>query len=408
MMKGSDAFERSLREALESYEVPYNSADWAQLERQLDQEKKMGPWRSGSAGMYALMLGGALAVATTAHLWYAGHDLPAGGATITIHDEAPATRPDVPVVQKDADDLVAEHVSTERTIPSGRSANTGPKGPASGKTPVADGPEPVAEAPKTSVSIKASVSEGCPGARVDFAAENMPENGIHLWNFGDGSFSNKPDPSHTFTKPGTYKVMLSYPSMGGGNFASEPASDRIVIHDVPEAGFDHQLHIHENAVPTVHFENRSTGGRTFLWEFGDGTVSTEAHPDHVFKQKGDHTVTLTVFNAKGCVDRTERVVTVPFDYNLLAAKTFSPNGDGVEDVFIPEALRTLGVRFQFSVFDPRTGRSVFETTDPKRAWNGRIDNKGEPCAPGDYVWMVEMKDGERFGGSYNGTVTLVR
>src|SRR5690606_7989344 len=170
MMKGSDAFERSLREALESYEVPYNSADWAQLERQLDQEKKIGPWRSGTAGMYALMLGGALAVATTAHLWYASQDLPTGGATIASHDEGPTTRPDVPAVahdvpvvaQKGADDLVTQRISAERSVPSAPPANTGstgrPEDPASGTTPVAEGLESATEAPKTSVSIKASVS----------------------------------------------------------------------------------------------------------------------------------------------------------------------------------------------------------------------------------------------------------
>jgi hypothetical protein len=80
----------------------------------------------------------------------------------------------------------------------------------------------------------------------------------------------------------------------------------------------------------------------------------------------------------------------------------------VDDVFIPEALRSLGVRFKLSIHDPRTGQLVYETTDAQRPWNGRIANKGDWCTTGDYVWMVEMKDGEKLGGTYNGTIGLLR
>jgi gliding motility-associated-like protein len=181
-----------------------------------------------------------------------------------------------------------------------------------------------------------------------------------------------------------------------------------VIHEVPEASFNFLKQEYENTVPSVHFENRSQGGMSYHWDFGDGGTSEVAHPDHVFKTKGAYHVTLTVTNGKGCEDRTERTVRIDADYDLLAAKTFSPNGDGVDDTFIPEALRTLGVKFTMTVHDPRTGQQVFESTDPQKPWNGRIGGRGEACSPGDYVWMVEMRDGDKLGGTYNGSVSLLR
>ena len=102
------------------------------------------------------------------------------------------------------------------------------------------------------------------------------------------------------------------------------------------------------------------------------------------------------------------MVRIKEDYNLLAAPAFSPNGDGVEENFIPEALKTLNRRFRMTVVDPATGALLFETNDAKRPWNGRVNGTGAPCATGDYVWMVEMKDGEALGGTYNGTVSLLR
>jgi hypothetical protein len=37
-----------------------------------------------------------------------------------------------------------------------------------------------------------------------------------------------------------------------------------------------------------------------------------------------------------------------------------------------------------------------------------VGNKGSLCPAGEYVWMVEMKDGEKLGGTYTGKVNLLR
>lgn len=413
-MKGYDPFERSVREALGSYEVPYNSADWAQLERRLDSGS--GGGRSLSTGLIALLLGGVLV--TSGVVWtLVKEDTGGAAAEATVPNspeptadhgkalaETPVTEPGSATDLHPAETTV--HAATTRT--SQAATRTFAAGSVNGGTPSGTEAEVVPIPSTREVAIRPSVTEGCPGTTVSFDAQNLPEGGIYLWNFGDGSFSNKPSPSHTFSKSGVFEVMLSHSSMGGGNISNKPASDRIVIHEVPEASFNFMKREYDNTVPSVHFENRSMGGQSYTWDFGDGATSSTPHPDHVYKQKGAYHVTLTVVNAKGCTDRTERTVRIDEDYNLLATKTFSPNGDGMEDLFIPEALKTLGVKFHLTIHDPRTGQLVYETSDPQRPWNGRIGGRGELCAPGDYVWMVEMKDGEKMGGTYNGSVSLLR
>lgn len=417
-MNAHDAFERSLKKALEPYEVPYNSADWAQLEARMEKAQP-APWRS-SLGLYALLLGGTVALGTTIYLLsatpstegVAAQNLPGHLAQSTLTNVI-----EVPEVGASAPLPVENVVGTEQLIED------------NGEEPVAEqvaGLQASPNAPRTTgnsatestvvntdgankeVAIRPSISEGCPGTAVTFAVENMPDEGIYLWNFGDGSFSNQSRPSHVFSKAGTFEVMLSHSSIGGGTIQNKPAADRIVIHEIPEASFKFLKQEYDHTVPSVHFENRSQGAASYHWDFGDGHTSDVAHPDHIFKKAGDHTVVLTVTNTKGCTDRSERTIHIDSGYNLLAANTFSPNGDGVDDVFIPEALRNLGVRFKLSIHDPRTGQLVYETTDPQRPWNGRISNKGEWCTTGDYVWMVEMKDGEKLGGTYNGTIGLLR
>ena len=412
-MNAHDAFERSLKKALDPYEVPFNSADWAQLEARMEKAQP-APWRS-SLGLYALLLGGTVALGTTIYLLSATVNME-GGATLKGSDPmdqtpmaevitaTPGTVGTVPPMEPST--AGTEELISHTGVTASQTANgKGPKIP--GSSGVASAPF-IAEAVNKEVTIRPSISEGCPGTAVTFAVDNMPDEGIYLWNFGDGSFSNQSRPSHVFSKAGTFEVMLSHSSVGGGTIQNKPAADRIVIHEIPEASFKFLKQEYDHTVPSVHFENRSQGAASYHWDFGDGQTSEVAHPDHIFKKAGDHTVVLTVTNTKGCTDRSERTIHIDSGYNLLATSTFSPNGDGVDDVFIPEALRSLGVRFKLSIHDPRTGQLVYETTDAQRPWNGRIANKGDWCTTGDYVWMVEMKDGEKLGGTYNGTIGLLR
>lgn len=420
-MRSVDPFEKSLKQALDQYEVPYNSADWAKLENSLDQQK--GPAWQASAGLYALLLGGSLALGTSLHVLFSELPPHSGeGVVLVMEDEQEPSSTELPPTKVEfaaQPEEATTGVAAERVVPQSATPGTEtglalekrlPVRTASNPSAKAVAPEPEGPSSRilsTELAVRVSATEGCPGTTVDFGLENSSENGIHLWNFGDGSFSNQARPSHTFSKAGSYEVMLSHSAVGGGSIMNKPVSDPIVIYEAPEAAFSHIKREFPNTVPSVHFENRSVGGKSYVWDFGDGATSTAVHTDHVYKKKGTYSVVLTVTNGKGCLDRTERSVRIENDYDLHAPKTFSPNSDGVEDTFIPEALKTLGAKFSLSVMDQTTGQVVYETTDASRPWNGRIGNKGQACSVGDYVWMVEMKDGKQ-GGTYNGQVRLLR
>ncbi|MBK9176077.1 MAG: PKD domain-containing protein [Flavobacteriales bacterium] len=415
MKNGPDAFERTLRESLDAYEVPYNSADWSQLERELN--KGTGLTRSSSAGLLALLLGGTLALATTAYLMINSPEPTGNGRAVAVMSTQPEqaqpryeqqAQPQTHVVPDQLDAASTKAAPTERaTNDAGK-----PLIPARANASEAPVEPPKSSKPATSeIGIRPSMLEGCPGSQIVFTVDNAPDanevKGV-LWNFGDGSFSVDPTPTHTFTKSGRFEVTLSY-STNKGSLIQKPVTDVIVIHEVPKASFVHLwMGGDEDKVPYMHFEPKSAGAVSYLWDFGDGSTSSLRIPSHVYKAKGTYPVSLVVTNAIGCTDRTERTVTIDEDYNLMAAPAFSPNGDGVDDDFIPDALPKLGLRFQMRVHHPVTGQLLYETNDPKRPWNGRIGGRGEPCPSGNYLWMVEMKDGDKVGGSYTGTVSLVR
>lgn len=108
-----------------------------------------------------------------------------------------------------------------------------------------------------------------------------------------------------------------------------------------------------------------------------------------------------------CNRATDSVVIYYEDCNctLFLPTAFSPNNDGLHDVFRPVFRCILG-NYKLSIYN-RWGELVFFTTDPRVGWNGTIN--GKDASISSYVWIVEYLD-ELNNKPYKkqGTVTLVR
>lgn len=422
-MKQMEGFERSVKDALEDFQVPYNSADWARLEQALD-GKERGAWFKGSGFLAALLAAGVTVAGGTYLL--STRSMPDAPSVAQAQVQPQVEMPQQPQNEHKDEVMVPAVEPVPDQVADKPSVDKNDKHQVPAETVDADAnkqPRVIhkqAEDPiwaevrakaeeNTSKSdalmIKPSLSEGCPGTTIEFAAASAETNGggIFLWNFGDGSFSNKNAPEHTYTKSGTYKVILSLSNTSGGAINNKDASDKIIIHEAPDASFTPMKRVGTDNLPTMHFENKSHSGASYHWDFGDGMISTEAHPDHLFKKKGTYAVELTVTNEKGCIDRSKKDIIITEDFNLMAAPSFSPNGDGTLDRFIPEALRTMQQKFTFLVYDAKGGL-LYRTTDPTMPWDGSVNNLGTDLLPtGQYLWVVDL--GKE---TYNGHVTLVR
>ena len=425
---GLDAFERSLREGLDQFEVPYNSADWIQMERALNGGSRA--WWVSGAGLSFLLAG---LVVVGGGAWYALSDNQAetagvsseavatsitGANDVAIADQrttldkvvqlsepltlAPGSLALNPVTAARTNDVTTKRSGTVETTPELTASS--PKNDGGPETATASA---VPATNSNEITFRASVAEGCPGTAVEFKVSNMPDDGIYLWNFGDGSFSNHANPEHTFTKPGSYQVMLSMSSAGVGTIQNKPSSDVIEIHEAPMAAFNVLKQEYDGHLPSVHFENRSLAGKQYLWDFGDGQTSTIGHPDHIYKKKGVYQVELTVTNEIGCEDKIMKDVRIDKDYNLDAPASFSPNSDDFQETFMPEALRTLGVKFNLAVYSSN-GTLLYQTNDATKPWTGRPHNRGELSGPGEYVWVVDVRESLHLAETYTGKVKLER
>lgn len=110
---------------------------------------------------------------------------------------------------------------------------------------------------------------------------------------------------------------------------------------------------------------------------------------------------LTVTSMDGCTVDKDALVRV--FYQLSMPGSFTPNGDGHNDIFrIPP---TVSIQLEeFSIFD-RWGNKLFSTRNTGEGWDGTL--KGRACAPGVYVYFIKGKT-VRGQVLSKGTVVLVR
>ena len=134
-----------------------------------------------------------------------------------------------------------------------------------------------------------------PDANVDFTNVSNQGYWSYQWDLGDGSTSNLENPAtHTYNTWGDYEIWLR---------ASTPYCSDSVSHSIrifpaaPIAAFD--TIVGECEPYTVQFTNQSVYGETYLWEFDDGTSSTEFEPVHTFEEYGYYNVKLTVTGQGG-------------------------------------------------------------------------------------------------------------
>ena len=83
---------------------------------------------------------------------------------------------------------------------------------------------------------------------------------------------------------------------------------------------------------------------------------------------------------------------------------FSPNGDGVNDVFKIETDDVILYEFNMKVFN-RWGTLMFESDDYSKGWNGLFKN--EVLQPDVFVYAVQYKDGDGLVYRKTGTINLL-
>lgn len=244
----------------------------------------------------------------------------------------------------------------------------------------------------------------CEGEQFTINALNVPENATISWDFGDGKSSNKKQTSYAYSKAGNYVIELN---CFVDKKLVQKESTQITVASNPKADFEwtDNNELEENY--TISFTDQSYDAIKWEWNFGDKKTASIANPVHTFKGQGTYAVNLMVTNLNGCKDQKTQFINVIDQNPLLAPNSFSPNGDGLNDYFMPKALENGNINFELKIID-RSGNMVYQTNDSNKPWNGRVNNTGELFNNGTpFIWMVTITTLEGKIKRFNGTINIV-
>ena len=261
-------------------------------------------------------------------------------------------------------------------------------------------------------SLLATPEVGCRPLFVQFQNTTDPGQSAQCqWTFGDGGSSTDCTPGHVYLAAGQYDVGLTIISFQGC-VGDTLLPDHITVHELPVADFLYSPNSTDVHWPYYAFTDASTSDVVaWHWWVGEtGLLGSATVPDPVFTfpndGPGDYPVFLEVTNHNGCVDTVMRVVTIDGWFSLFVPNAFTPDGDGVNDVFMPSIRDHIPARYRLSIFD-RWGRLQFETLDLAFGWDGTLG--GSPAKQDVYIWQLEassLVDGITV--KRTGHVTLLR
>lgn len=176
----------------------------------------------------------------------------------------------------------------------------------------------------------------------------------------------------------------------------------------PSIDFTVEDLLYDKGLPFNHVQ--ATGSApSYAWYDQKGNLlSTKREFDAHFYTRGTHQLTLKAENSAGCVQEIKKNIQIETDYKLLAVTGFDPeNANPKLRTFIPFALLERDTPFEMIVMDPKTGETIFKTSDASTPWNGIDPRTNAYVTSGStYVWKVKLFKPELNESSdYRGTIT---
>lgn len=206
-------------------------------------------------------------------------------------------------------------------------------------------------------------------------------------------------------------TTITYRVVGKDNFNcfADTASVKIKTFPIPKMQFD-QNEFTVNAGYTVKLKTTSSKDIT-KWKWTPNRfIDNDKLAEPTITARESITYTCVASNEGNCVTRDEvKVIVVCNNGNIFVPNTFTPNGDGNNDLFYPRGKGIYSIK-NFRIFN-RWGelvfeRSNFQANDANAGWDGTF--KGQKLPTDAYVYSLEIMCDNSSSTPTKGSITLLR
>lgn len=264
--------------------------------------------------------------------------------------------------------------------------------------------------PRT-IIIEPDEGFGCIPFTKEFVNLSRPISDEYIfdWEFGDGNTGDEASPTHVYEQAGVFSVYLGITSPTGC-FVDTTFINLVDVRDAPTADFFWEPEEPTNLVPDVRFFDASIDAfrQRYTINNREGErIFTTGSPDFDFTLRDSSTlfITQSVTHPSGCVDTITKELRLRLINTFFVPNAFTPNADGLNDLFLPKGVLFGASAYQFRVWT-RWGELIFTSTDPAIGWDGTFNNSDSPG--GGYLWDAQFINVEGEQEQFKGGVTLLR
>ena len=261
--------------------------------------------------------------------------------------------------------------------------------------------------PALIASFTVSDNVVCLPASVTFTNASIGTFTSVLWNLSTGVSNNSNQFNVALNTLGCINATMTITDVNGCT-ADTTISNVVCVVPGPTASFTSNTPEINFETGEITFTNTSINEDQVLWEFGDNTQSTLDDPTHFYPAQtfASYDVTLIAIDVNGCIDSITQTFELNDNLKLNVPNSFTPNGDGLNDVFLPIFNAESGVKeYKFEVYN-RWGQLIYETGDLTAGWDGKY--KSKICQQGSYNWIIYYQDFSKNPYNVNGHVTLIK
>ncbi|GIV27350.1 MAG: hypothetical protein KatS3mg027_1164 [Bacteroidia bacterium] len=248
--------------------------------------------------------------------------------------------------------------------------------------------------PNPVISFSANPVKGCVPLTVSYFATSDGNNDTFHWYFDNEDESTNPNAITTYTLSGFYTPTLVVTN-SFGCVTTSVAPNYIEVYPLPIADFEADPWGTTIVTPTINFVNTSNGAVSYLWNFGDyaspNNTTTVVNPSHEYTYSGTYTVTLIATNQYGCADYIAKVITIDPEFHLYIPNVFTPDGNGLNDVFQPKGIGIDENDYKMLIFD-RWGELIFESNNFQKGWDGSVKGSSGKATQDVYVYKIYVRD----------------
>lgn len=228
------------------------------------------------------------------------------------------------------------------------------------------------------------------------------------WMLDSDGISKAQDSLFLFTTYGAKNIQLAV----SNGVCSDTASVNILLDNELKALFSTKPSLELCPEDAAVFTDTSIGKIvSWLWLFGDGTMSTVQNPAPKNYAPAPNSngriylVSLIIQNNIGCFDTAITQLKVLYTCYIAVPTAFTPNGDGLNDYLYPvNGYKANNVEFR--IYN-RLGQVIFETRDWTNKWDGKIKGLLQPA--GVYVWTLNFINSDtQKKYALKGTTVLIR